>query len=180
VRIFCSLIGEADGSEAVYALLRYAYHFVYGEALPELKRTVLGKPYFPEKPEIHFSLSHSKTHVLCGLSATPIGVDIETPRYLSERARRFFVSPEESLLFDPLELWVLKESYIKLQGKTIGMARRIRFSRDGEKIIPPGENVYSKLYRIENCYAAVSSLGIEPTETIENAQTAQGDGSVVL
>jgi hypothetical protein len=167
VRIFCSLIVEKNGSEAVHALLKYAYSLVYGETLPEIRRTTTGKPYFPEKPEIHFSLSHSKTHVLCGLSAAPIGVDIETPRYLSERVKKFFVSPEESLLFDPLELWVLKESYIKLEGKAIGMARHIRFSRDGEKIIAPGENVFSKLYRIENCYAAVSSFGTEPPKAIE-------------
>ena len=167
MRIFCSIIGESGGSESVYSLLKYAYRLVYGETLPEIKKTANGKPYFPEKPDIHFSLSHSKTHVLCGLSASPIGVDIETPRHLNEKVKKYFVSPEELLLFDPLELWVLKESYIKLLGETIGMARHIQFSLDGKKIIPPGENVFSKLYRIEACCAAVSSFEAEPAETIE-------------
>ena len=36
-----------------------------------------GMPYFKNAPEIQFSLSHSENRVMCGISLSPIGVDVE-------------------------------------------------------------------------------------------------------
>ena len=96
-------IGAQGGqyrSASAYSLLEYAYRLEYGDVLPEIKKTPNGKPFFPERPGIHFSLSHAFTHVACALSEFPVGVDIESPREISKRAMRFFCSDEELVFFD--------------------------------------------------------------------------------
>ena len=167
LKIFCAPRCELNGSTAVYSLLDYAFQAEFGEPLPEIKKTSAGKPFFPDKPEIHFSLSHARTHVLCALSDHPVGIDIESPRDVSERAIRFFCSPEEFMLFNPLELWVLKESYIKFIGGKLLMVKTIRFSRDNRRIITPDKYAFSKLYHIENCCAAVTSSADSFPESVE-------------
>ena len=140
--------GNRGGSAAVYELLEYAYRIEYGEPLPEIKRGFHGKPYFPGLPDVHFSLSHAATHVLCALASCPVGCDIESPRKISSRALEYFSTPDELLLFEPLELWVLKESYVKLYGQTIASIRDLRFSREGEVIIAPDTSVSARLYKV--------------------------------
>ena len=167
--IYCTARGERSGSEAVYALLDHAYRSEFGGVMPEIKKTSSGKPYFPVFPYIHFSLSHSKTHVLCALSKDPVGADIESPRKISRRTIDYFSKPEELLLFDPLDLWVLKESYIKLLGGTLPQIKKIRFSRESKngKIIAPDISVKARLYHVGDCRAAVCMLGDEPPDSIE-------------
>ena len=164
VKLLCSPISSNGGSASVYALLSYAFRREFGCDMPEIKKTPVGKPYFPTMPDIHFSLSHSKTHVLCGLSDMPIGVDIESPRELRRHVIEFFTSPEEALLFAPLELWVLKESYIKLIGGSLPLVKTIHFSRRGDQIVAPDASGYTpanrtvvdaKLYTVEHCTIAV-------------------------
>ena len=157
LKIFCAPVTDLSGSATVFSLLERVFLAEFGGSFPDIKKTSAGKPYFPDRPEIHFSLSHTKTHVLCALSDNPVGVDIESPREVSERAVRFFCSPEEFLLFNPLDLWVLKESYIKFVGKTLALVKTIRFSRENNRIIPPDKFAFSKLYHIEGCYAAVTT-----------------------
>ncbi len=43
----------------------------------ELAHTSKGKPYLPEYPDIHISISHTKGRVGLALSQEPIGIDIE-------------------------------------------------------------------------------------------------------
>ena len=165
--IYCKPRGEISGSAAVYALLEHAYQAEFGGELPEINKTFHGKPYFPGIPEVFFSLSHARTHVLCAISDSPVGCDIESPRIISQRALRFFSSPEELALFEPLELWVLKESYVKLFGQTIASIKNLRFSFDGERIILPDSSVTARLYHVSDCCAAVCSLGLNPPDSIE-------------
>ena len=166
MKIYCVPHDGKNGSETVYKLLEHAFRTEYGAALPEIKKTPSGKPFFPLRPDVHFSLSHSKTHVLCAVSRAPVGVDIEAPRRISERAVKYFCSPEELRLFDPLDLWVLKESYIKLVGLTLPAVKTLRFSRQGDTIIAPDESAASKLYSIGDCRAAVSTFGGELPESV--------------
>ena len=133
--IYCARRGNKNGSAAVYELLEHAYRVEHGGGLPGIKRSFHGKPYFPEHPGVHFSLSHAMRHVLCALSGSPVGCDIESPRELSDRALEYFSTPEELSLFEPLELWVLKESYVKLYGRTVASIRGLRFTRGGGEII---------------------------------------------
>ena len=167
IRVFCAPRGDNSGRNAVYDLLEDAYGKGCGGDFPEIKKTPYGKPYFPEKPEIHFSLSHAQTHVLCAISDSPVGVDIESPRLISQRAIGYFSVPEELTMFDPLDLWVIKESYVKLFGKTIASIRTLRFSRRDDEIIVPDDKVAIKLYHVGDCSAAVSSLGGIPPDSIE-------------
>lgn len=132
MRIFCASRDGRSGAEAAYALLGSAFRTLYEGAVPEIKKTANGKPFFPDRPEIHFSLSHSRTHVLCAVSPAPVGVDIESPRDISARAVNYFSSPYEQELFEPLDLWVLKESFIKLIGGTLALMKTLRFSQDWE------------------------------------------------
>ena len=155
----CTSYPNQSGSAAVYSLLEFMYEKEFGKPLPHIKKTPAGKPYFSGIQDIHFSLSHSRTHVLCAISDKPVGVDIESPRHISERALLFFYSPEESVHFEPLDLWVLKESYIKLIGGNLLMARNIRFSRDGDTIITPDKLCISGLYHIGDCPVAISTFG---------------------
>jgi len=149
--IYCTPRGNRGGSAAVYELLEYAYRIEYGGELPEVRKGFHGKPYFPELHDVHFSLSHSAMHVLCALAGSPVGCDIESPRKISSRALEYFSTPDELLLFEPLELWVLKESYVKLYGQTIASIRDLRFSRERGEIIAPDISVSARLYRVGNC-----------------------------
>ena len=161
-----------SGRTAVYALLSYAYSATYGAPLPEIKKTPNGKPYFPSKPDIHFSLSHARTHVLCALSDCPVGADIESPRTISDRVANYFCSTDELAHFEPLELWVLKESYIKLIDATLPSIKHLRFSRKAGEITPPDTNAKSKLLYIGNCIAAVSTVGEAPLNDVRIVETS--------
>jgi len=182
MKIYCASRNGLDGSAAVYSLLRYAFCIEYGDRdLPRIDKTPNGKPYFRDRCDIHFSLSHSRTHVLCALSNEPVGADIESPRQLNERVIRFFCSPEELIMFDPLDLWVLKESYIKLVGGTMAMLKELRFSREGDTILAPDNAVKSGLYSIDGCRAAICSIGKPPPASIESVNwTSSGLGTNIF
>ena len=67
-----------------------------------------GKPYIKNNP-FYFSLSHSGDYAVCAISDTPIGVDIEQERELTENFKKRFA---ESILE-----WTKKEAKGKLTGK---------------------------------------------------------------
>ena len=173
MKLYCSLRGDLSGRDAVYSLLQTAFSLQHKGKMPEIKKTPNGKPYFLDRPDIHFSLSHERTHVMCGLSDEPIGVDIESPRIVSEHAMKYFCSSEELQQFEPLDLWVLKESYVKLLGARLPLVKEIRFSRDGGRIIAPSADVTSRLYRIDGCTAAVSTYGKITPDSVEFIQIGQ-------
>ena len=89
-----------------------------------------GKPYFPDAPQWHFSLSHSGRYALCAIGDAEVGCDIEkTGAANIELARRFF-HPDEvrELESDPspeafCRMWTRKESFVKATGE--GLARRM-------------------------------------------------------
>ena len=88
--------------------------------------TKYGKPFFPTLPGFHFNLSHSGNRVLCAVSPSPVGCDIELPRrYDPTLARRFFQPGESAWLLSLPEdaqpeaffrLWTCKESFMKAVG----------------------------------------------------------------
>ncbi|MCD8346648.1 MAG: 4'-phosphopantetheinyl transferase superfamily protein [Lachnospiraceae bacterium] len=86
-----------------------------------------GKPYLPDFPDIHFSLSHSHEMAMAVFADAPIGCDIEYQKRLNEKlARRFFCPSEYAWMMqsEDLEvqkrrfyrLWTLKESFLKATG----------------------------------------------------------------
>ena len=166
--IFSSALHGKNGSLSAYKLLETTFLVRFDESMPDIKKTPNGKPYFPERPEVHFSLSHGTTHVLCALSDTPVGCDIERiSRKISKRAQEYFCTPAECEMFDPLDLWVLKESYVKLFGLTFASLKHLRFHKDGTDIILPNPLVSARLYTIDGCRAGICSLGELPPDTIK-------------
>ena len=116
-----------------HALLREAVRLAWGwEDLPRLDRGDRGKPWFPERPERHFNLSHSGPYALCALGDAPVGADVEQvwPRrpFLPEKA----LSPEEFAWFQALggrwedfyTLWTLKEAKVKCLGSGLDRPAR--------------------------------------------------------
>lgn len=127
MRAFFTERRSPSGSRDVRSLLRYAIREMYGIPLPAIDKTEAGKPLFPDRPEIHFSLSHSKRHVMCAVGDAPVGADIEEERPLSRRLVERYSTPEELSQFEFLELWVLKESRLKLMGGTLPGLRSVHF-----------------------------------------------------
>jgi hypothetical protein len=79
------------------ALLRYAC----GGALPAVQADSMGKPRFPDRPELCFNLSHGGRWVVLAWSGTEVGIDVEPIRMDENRqalCRRFF-SPEEEAFY---------------------------------------------------------------------------------
>lgn len=116
---------QEDPHEAALALLGE----LYGAPLPEIRRTALGKPYFADS-DLHFSISHTKSHVFCVLSNRPVGIDAEeADRQIKLSLAEKILSPSEFARFEQaqdkrlalLKFWVLKEA----DGKRTGEGLRI-------------------------------------------------------
>ncbi len=141
------------GHEAGRALLARLYGQATGRALPDIAVTSQGKPYFP-CGDWHFSVSHTKNHVFCGLSRKNIGIDAEEmTRSVPPNVARKVLSASEYARYeaasDPAEallrLWVLKEAYAKLTGRGLG---DYLFQTDFD----PQD---SRIQTVSGCYVAV-------------------------
>jgi len=89
-----------------------------------------GKPYFVNRPDKFFNISHSCERVMCAIGDVPVGCDVQKITTKSERgikiAKRFFTKEEFDKLMSSqnesernalfFEMWTLKESYIKCVG----------------------------------------------------------------
>ena len=122
-------LGQGDG----YALLSRAVQTVWGEeTLPEIEKTADGKPRFSENPNWHFNLSHSGELVLCALSDSPVGVDIELVRPRKEGLPEYVLRGEDYERFHRLggdwsafyTLWTERESIVKYTGEGLKAWRR--------------------------------------------------------
>lgn len=85
-----------------------------------------GKPYLPEHPGFHFSISHTRGAVAAVISEQPVGVDVERLRMIKHRiAKRFFTQVEQAYIEEVedlrdqrfFEIWTRKEACIKQTGK---------------------------------------------------------------
>lgn len=101
-------------------LLRYAAKMEYGIDTSELeeKKTPRGKPYFEGAP-FCFNLSHSGDYVVCALSNTQVGVDIEKILPVSLKVMRRFFSATVLSPTEQMRLWTHYESYGKMTGQGI-------------------------------------------------------------
>ena len=91
-----------------------------------IKHSDEGKPYLTNN-EIHFSLSHSEETVMCAISETEIGADVEKVSDIDMKIAKRFFHPAEYELMTKLHtdtemrdlffrLWTLKESFLKAVG----------------------------------------------------------------
>ena len=156
---------HANGSAFAWSLLELAAQELWGvKTLPETALSPAGKPFFPARPELHFSLSHTKGVVLAALSNGPVGADVERRREIPDVVRRRLLEAEHGDL-ELFEVWTLRESWFKLTG--CGDLRDIPFSRHDGILIPPNPSALCRLYdTIPGCACAVSALRDIPPRTI--------------
>ncbi len=155
---------KAPGSPWVWSLLAYAVREQWSCELPEIALTAGGKPFFPSRPEICFSLSHTKNAVLAAVSSFPVGADVEFRRETRPALERRLFELQHGDL-DLFELWTLRESWYKLTGD--GDLRSIPFSREEGVITGPDPALQCRLYdEIPFCSAAVCSLSETPSENL--------------
>ncbi len=97
-------------------------------------RTPRGKPFLPQFPGLHLSVSHSGEWFICAISNQPVGIDLQEHALLHGEtyeqaliryckiARRFFHPLEAAFVeIDPKDrffpVWTAKESYVKYTGQ---------------------------------------------------------------
>ncbi|MBP3700581.1 MAG: 4'-phosphopantetheinyl transferase superfamily protein [Lachnospiraceae bacterium] len=115
-----------QGSAWVYEAVRaYGVSDLDADSCP-IERTEKGKPYFPARPEVCFSVSHSGPYWACAVAERPVGLDIQKHKggRLEEIARRFFHAEETAWLAQQgiehfYDVWAAKESYVKWTGQGI-------------------------------------------------------------
>ena len=137
------LLNGQTGHEAGRELLAELYRRETGEALPQIRITEAGKPYFPNSPW-HFSISHTRNRVFCALSRENIGIDAEDlDRNVNLRLAEKVLSPAERAQFDAAEdktrafltFWVLKEAAAKLAGTGLrGYPNHTDFSLEDPRV----------------------------------------------
>ncbi len=84
-----------------------------------------GKPYFSERTDIFFNISHSGDYAAVCVADSPVGIDIQEIRSVREGLEKKICTEEEIGFINNFEdrnkafmiLWALKESYIKAIGK---------------------------------------------------------------
>ena len=167
LEVFCAPRDVFDEKASARRLLAQAYAEVLDEPLPTMCTTKQGKPFFAVRPDIHVSLSHSREYVLCALSDTPIGIDIEKVRPIKQGLDERVRSPEERACFDFFSSWVLKESFIKWQGRYTQHFRHICFTGTKSKALGPNSKVNARVYTlIEGYRIGVCVSGQKPPRHI--------------
>lgn len=136
-------IAPGEGHSAGRALLEEMVTAHTGEPMPPIAITERGRPYFTEGP-LHFSVSHTKSHVFCAISDRPIGIDAEeADRDVSEKLAFKILSAAEFARWEAatdrrlalLRLWVLKEARAKWTGMGLnGYPNGTDFSPDDPRI----------------------------------------------
>lgn len=89
-----------------------------------ISRTQAGKPFLPDFPDLHFSLSHSGSRAAAVFSDRPIGCDLERLRPISFPLAQKRFCPEEFAFLqaspqpdlDFCRIWTCKESFFKALG----------------------------------------------------------------
>ncbi|WP_269468907.1 4'-phosphopantetheinyl transferase family protein [Paenibacillus sp. JZ16] len=133
----------------------------------EIIRNAYGKPFLKEHDNLHFNISHSGHWIVCAVSSTPVGIDVEKMEAIDmDIAKRYFHITEFNALLDCdpsvrlsrfFDLWTLKESYIKAVGKGLHLpldsfALELQGSGWAPVLGEDGETYYFKQYAVEEGY----------------------------
>lgn len=98
----------------------------------QFEQNTYGKPYLKGFEEFHFNVSHSGEWVVCAVSDSVVGVDVEkikptdyniSKRFFTEDENEYLICMKGQQKLDSFyDLWTLKESYIKAIGKGLHMS----------------------------------------------------------
>lgn len=132
-----------EGHAAGRALLQAMYESYTGMSMPAISITQRGKPFFSES-NLHFSISHTRSHVFCALSHCPIGIDAEElGRKINLSLADKILSPSEKDQYEAaldkqlalLTFWVLKEAQAKCTGDGLrGYPNHTAFSLEDPRV----------------------------------------------
>ncbi|MEV7183333.1 4'-phosphopantetheinyl transferase superfamily protein [Kitasatospora sp. NPDC093102] len=156
---------------------------VLAQQCPDCGLADHGKPYLPDHPGVHVSLSHTRGVVAAGAGLQPVGVDVELSSRggsLGSVARRVLTQAELALVeADPepeaafLRLWVRKESLIKIGRATLDTLGRVDLSALPLSV-PPGAPLrsrYEDLHLLDwsdpEHAAAVAAVSTAPPRIVE-------------
>ncbi len=89
---------------------------------PETALNDGGKPFFPDCPDVQFSVSHTAGAALAAVSGQPVGADIEQIRPLRQAFMRKLMGVEDQDVF--FRSWVRREARTKCTGAGIGSMLR--------------------------------------------------------
>lgn len=83
-----------------------------------IEKTQSGKPFFPDRADIKFNLSHSGEYAVAAVSDREVGVDIEWIRPVNPRIADRYLHGivRGTRVADIIEAWCRKESYGKFTG----------------------------------------------------------------
>lgn len=132
---------STDAGAAARKLLALALAEYGLTAVPCFSFGPLGKPFFPDHPQISFNLSHSGPYALCAVGRAAVGVDIEALRPRSPALPDRVLTREEQSWYQVngadwpafYTLWTRKESWCKRQGQGIVRPRAVCPPLPGEK-----------------------------------------------
>ncbi|WP_240903678.1 4'-phosphopantetheinyl transferase family protein [Chengkuizengella sediminis] len=131
------------------------------------QKNTYGKPILLNKPQFHYNVSHSGDWVVCATDGSIIGIDVEKMAPIDYTiANRFFSKqevvdlskkeePEKLKYF--FDLWTLKESYIKTDGRGLSIPLDSFSIRKTNNVIMimtenPLKEVFFKQYGIDDLY----------------------------
>lgn len=153
-------------------LLKDEYNINYFNT--NIKYNKNGKPFI-DNSNIFFNISHSHDFVACIVSDNEIGIDIEKTKLLDENIINLFSSnsEKEAILASKksynkkfLQLYSLKEAYLKMNGDIISNINYVNFFYQNRKWYCSDKNVKLKLindvkdYVIAICYKKKKSKNL--------------------
>jgi len=158
---------EAVPHAAALALLRCAWAREHpDEPMPEVARRPGGKPFFPARPEVRFSLTHAGALVLCAMGAQEVGLDVEayagaeltlTAAFTPEE--RAYVLRAEDAAAAFCRVWVRKESLVKQSGAGLGALRETESVVTAQlRLRTRAEGRYLRALTVPRGYAAAICL----------------------
>lgn len=137
-------------------------------------RAANGKPIVSRLP-YHFNVTHSGSFAACAVDTAPVGIDLETPRPFREALAKRVCCPQEEAFLYPdgrfdemrfLELWTVKEAYMKYTGTGLACDwRSICAVHDGVLALPTLALLHRRTaeYTLSLVYEKPLDL---PTETV--------------
>lgn len=162
-----------------YLMLLELLSAVYPEldtSKPEFGYTAQGKPFLLARPDIHFSISHTKNAILVAISDAPIGVDIEAFRSPSaaliartmnatEQAAIATAATPSGLLEPPgtpealfSAIWTRKEAVLKLRGTGI--------EGDLKHVLSGSEAIFTRIFPRKSYAFSIAQQTISPFEIL--------------
>lgn len=125
-------VEDAKRTVGAELLVRYYLRLNYNTSNRkiEMEYNQYGKPYIKNSNDLYFNISHSCDWIICAWSNHEIGVDLENIRHIDlDIARVQFCNDEYTYIIELPELsyrrfmqiWTLKESYIKYIGKGLNI-----------------------------------------------------------